>query len=479
MKMRMKHLTILSSFLILFGWTSTSLFAQEGHDLTFEVGGFSDTTAIIAFHFGDQKLIYDTVDVDSKGVIHVNGPDKIPGGLYIMLMPNKNYFEFILNEDQHFSMKTYGEDLVTNMTVKGSAENELFYKDMHFLETQRKAYGKLSKRYQEISESKPDSAEVLKQQMEEIDHNVRQFRADLIANNQGMFYAKFLKTLEEPKVKEPIKDAEGHIDSTYPYREYKREYLENVDFSDERLLRTPILEQKIKTYIDDLTVKHPDSVIVAADYLIGKSQANREVFKFVTAYLLNKYAKRELMGFDAVYVHIADKYYLSGVADWVAKDQLERIKKDANRMRPLLLGKTAPNVTAVDMKGESHSLYDINSDFTILWFWDSDCGHCQKETPKLYKAWVEDWKQKGVKVFAVSIEYTEQKWRDFILQKDLTQWINVIESTGTGAWRAIYDIEATPKLFILDKDKKIIGKRLTVEQIGDFLDFEMKQKKGS
>jgi len=60
------------------------------------------------------------------------------------------------------------------------------------------------------------------------------------------------------------------VDSIFPYRYYKAHFFDNIDFTDGRILRTPVYHTKIKKYVEDLIVKHPDSVIVDGDYLIGK-----------------------------------------------------------------------------------------------------------------------------------------------------------------------------------------------------------------
>ena len=88
------------------------------------------------------------------------------------------------------------------------------------------------------------------------------------------FLAKIFKTMSEPEIPDPPKDAKGNItDSTFQFRYYKYHYWENVDFGDERLLRTPIFQNKIKTYMNQLTAQTPDSIIVSADTIIEKLTA--------------------------------------------------------------------------------------------------------------------------------------------------------------------------------------------------------------
>ncbi len=98
-----------------------------------------------------------------------------------------------------------------------------------------------------------------------------------------------------------------------------------MDFSDERFLRTTAFSSKINKYLKDYVPKIPDSIMVAVDFIIEKSKANNEVFQFVTVMLLNEYATSKIMGMDAVYVHIVDKFYKNGQAFWLDDAGLYRI----------------------------------------------------------------------------------------------------------------------------------------------------------
>lgn len=472
----MSRIIILLICLVTF-FKGPQVFAQNQANIKIINAEHKDTTALIAYHYGDRKLIYDTVDINSQGEAWIRSDSLIEGGIYLMVYPNQQFFEFIIADDQEFTLETAPNNYIVNMKVTGSVENDIFYKDMKYLVDKRAEYDLLANRLKIIRDTKPDSAAILESRLGAIDSLVINNRKAIKENNKGSFYSKFLYMLEEPEIKEPKTDEEGNVDSTYPYRYYKAHFFDNVDFSDKRILRTPVYHTKIKKYVEDLIVKHPDSVIVDSDYLIAKSQASRPLFQYTLAFILNKYAKRKLMGFDAVYVHLAEKYYMnSALTDWVSEKSRKKIADDAIRMKPLLIGKTAPNFSANDINGKVHTLHDLEAEFTILYFWDADCGHCRKETPKLHDLYLE-WKGEGVKVFAVTIELTDNHWKKFIEENELGDWINLIDLERKSVFRTWYNLKGTPVVFILDKNKKIIAKRLAVDQIGDFLEFENAKKK--
>ncbi len=466
-----KYLILLFTFLC----TQMLGVAQTGYHISIHIDGMNDSTVYLAHHYGNMQVMDDTLLLDSKGNGVFSGDNKLAGGMYmIALPPDNHFFELVIDDDQDLSLSTKEPDLVDNMLIKGSRENKLFYEDLHFIKSKRAAYMHAVDRKNAL-DPEADSLAIYEETLKEIDLDVRTHRSQFEKDYPDLLYTKILLSTPDPEVPEPARDSAGNlIDSYYVYHYYINHFFDNYDFTDLRLLYTPVYHRKLNDYINKWTVQYPDSIIVAIDRVLAKAKENKEVFKYTVAYMLNKYASNKIMGMDAVYVHIAEKYYLSGEADWVDADQLEKIRTDALSLKPLLLGKVAPNVIVKDRSGNWQALHDIKAKYTILYFWDSDCGTCRKETPKLYD-YYEKVKQKDVEVFAVSIELIRSNWETFIDEHKLTDWINCIDDKEESNFRSIYNIKGTPIIFLLDKDKKIIAKRLNAEQTFQYLDRLMKE----
>ena len=168
------------------------------------------------------------------------------------------------------------------------------------------------------------------------------------------------------------------------------------------------------------------------------------------------------MGEDEVFVWLAQQFYRPDYADWVSKIDLAQIREKAEGLATELIGNPAPNF-AFDTKDRGRiKLTDVESPITILYFWDSTCGHCRKETPRL-KKFYEEYKDKGVEVVTITLENEFSDWEKYIAEHELT-WINGYESDferPNFLW--YYYIPTTPKKLVLDKDKNIIAKNLDVE----------------
>ncbi|MBA3705010.1 MAG: TlpA family protein disulfide reductase, partial [Bacteroidetes bacterium] len=129
-----------------------------------------------------------------------------------------------------------------------------------------------------------------------------------------------------------------------------------------------------------------------------------------------------------------------------------------------------------DTTGTYKELYAVKSKYTVLIFWDHDCGHCKKEVPKLAELY-KKVKAKGVEVYAIETEDKPAEWKKFIRENNLN-WINVHESDAykRAVTKKIYDIYSTPVTYLLDENKIIKAKRIDVEQLGNFIDILENEK---
>jgi thiol-disulfide isomerase/thioredoxin len=115
----------------------------------------------------------------------------------------------------------------------------------------------------------------------------------------------------------------------------------------------------------------------------------------------------------------------------------------------------------------------MNAKFTLLYFWEPDCSHCQKTTPILNKDLFQVLKNKGVDIFAVLTQNNKEKWMKAIQEYKIQEWTNVWDPTYSSNFRKLYDVTSTPIIYILDKNKKILAKRLDVESSIKFLDAQL------
>jgi len=476
------------SIILLVSVFSTNLFSQ-GYKIKVKVEGIKDTICYLANYYGDKQYYKDTASVDKNGYMEFTGKKPLEGGIYSVVIPGMKYFEIIVNE-QNFSVETDTTNLIYNLKVKGSEENRLFYEYLRYLDDKQKISAGLREKYQK-SESEEDKKKY-QEELSKIDADVKAFRIGYINNHSDKFVGKLFKSMSEPEIPEA---PEGVDKDKFNYYYFKNHFWDNVDFSDARLLRCPVYHNKLKQYFEQLVVSHPDSIIKEAEFVVSRAKADPEIFKYTVVYLTSNYERSKIMGMDAVFVHMALNYYCKGFTPWADSAQVNKICDRAKTLDPLLLGKVAQDLTLVDTTGKVwQNLHSVDASYTILVFWDPDCGHCKKEIPKLVEVY-KKLKDKGVKVYAVSSEENTE-WKKFIREKEM-DFINVAvpkavykdqkmatELVLSGVtdikslnYHNTYDIFSTPQIYLLDKDKKIVAKRLEAEQLEKLL-LELMKRDG-
>lgn len=467
--------------------------------LEFKVEGVDDSMLVIANYFGLKQYYYDTAFAVSKNTF-VLEKDSIPGGIYLVVMPDKgSYFELIVDGiEKRIVLETKFGSLVEDMKVIESEENKLFYKFQRTMGEKgvlAEPYRKKIARYNADSTgSKKDSLKIAQDEINKISEGVVEYKLNFIKENENTFVSKIFKTSQEPEVPENA-ELKGEELNEWKYLYFKNHYLDDVDFTDNRLLRTPILGQKIEYYIEKLTLQIPDSVNKAADLMAERARPNAEVFKYVVHWITNHYEKSKIMGMDGVFVHMADNYYcVENGAPWLDSATTAKICERAETLSPLLIGKVAQNIILPDTSETNwFNMNEIKADLTVLVFWSPTCGHCKKAIPQLNKEVHEVYKDSGVFVYGVCTELENVQMKSFIKNHKL-EFLNVSDSKEINEnaydylakglttlnslnFRTIYDIFSTPQVYVLDKDKKIIAKKLGIEQLPDFIKDYTKMEK--
>lgn len=467
-----RNLFILSGFTFLLNQPAFAGGEKPAYELTFKIAGLKDSMVYLANYYGEKQYLKDSTYADGNGNVVFKGAEKLPGGIYLFVFPGKTYFEILLDQEQTFSMECAMSNVIETMKVKGSEDNRLFYEYLKYIQERSKEVEPLKAQRKSLQDQNlpVDSVE---SKIKRVDKAVVDYKLEFINKYPDRFLASIFNASQDPIVPEmPIK-ADGTRDSAFAYYYYREHYFDKINLSDERLLRSPIYFSKLSYFMKHLVINIPDSIYPVTDSLVKWASGNKETFKYMVWYLTNTYETSNIMGMEAVFVHLVKNYYTKEKAFWVDDATLYKIQDRAKILEPLLLGKVVKNLILPDSNGVYQALHSVNAPFAILYFWDPDCGHCKKVTPKV-KAYYDKVKSKGIKVFAVCTEVEMKKWKDYILENKL-DWINVADPELRNNFRHDFDIQTTPQIFILDKDKKILARKLDEDNMEKILDKELEK----
>ncbi|MDR2836466.1 MAG: DUF5106 domain-containing protein [Bacteroidales bacterium] len=463
-------------FIVLFAFTSIN-YAQE-YEIKLKINGVRDTVAYLGHHFGAQKYVVDTAKIDHNGNVVFVGNKKLYRGIYIVVLPSRamTYFEIILGNDGYkFSIETDTADFVAKMKIKGSNENVVFNEYQKKMSEMGKTITKLNKEYEIANQNKADVSEI-RQKMVDWQNERETYIQKLINDHPKYFFSTVLKSMIDIKIPDAPKDEKGEIiDPAFGYHYNKAHFWDNMNFSEVGMLRTPIYESKLDYFISKMIPPLPDSLIVDCNKIIRKAydEGDSLMFQYTCSHIFNMFDTSRIMGYDAVMVSIAEEWYLSGKATWVDTAFLKKAAERVEKITPTKIGNIAYNLVRMQSFDDKYyTLHDIKADYMVVIFYEPSCGHCKKEIPLLISAYNDTLKAMGVKVFAMYNQYDKPEWVEFIEKNSMNidGWYNVWDGPRPHTnYRNYYDIYSTPTLFLLDKDKKIIAKRISVENIKEFL----------
>ncbi len=453
-------LLVLFSLILMISFSARS--GESGYRIQLKIDGISDSLCYLAYHYGDKQYMADTAEVSPKGEVVFRGEEPLPGGIYLVVMPNKKYFEILISE-QHFSLETKADEPVAHMKFKNSHENDIFYEFIQFSNQFNEDRERHSKSLKALEDDTVATKQI-REELQIIETEVLDRKKEIIQKYPDSFYANLLKCTIIPELPNPER---METDSTYKYDYYKAHFLDNIDFTDHRLIRTPVLKSQLDTYLDKYNYPMPDSLRPSIDMILEKASVNDDMFKFAAIHMVNKYANSKIMGQDELYVYLVDEVYGGGKAVWADSAQLKKMSDRSKAIKPTLIGKIAPNIIVKDEEGTTHNLHKIEAKRTILYFWDAKCGHCKKFTPKLVELF-RKYEQKDVAMFSMCTSTEKDKWIE-ARDKVGIYWQDLTDIYNRSRFRQNYDITSTPRLFLLDEDKRIIAKRIGTEQLEKML----------
>lgn len=457
----MKKIFFTLTFISIY-WISNAI--ERDFNIQILVKGMENKDGILAYSYGDKKFIADTLHFNEKGVAKIIGKKDYEDGIYLVAFPSLDLasFDFIIRET-NFQIFTDASDLISKMNVKNSIENQIMYDDLKKSIITGKKIDSLTKvaSQENVTEEVKEKA---RKDFETINKAFTEERINSLEKNPKALYNKILNVLRDTPMDEGLDPVTKQVDYNY----YVRHYFDNIDFNDLALLKTPILLPRVFKFLENI-YQEPDSINHAIDIILRKASVNDEVFKILSSEIINKYAKSNIMGQEAIYVHMIDTYYTQGKTPWVEQETLDKMKERANAMRPTLIGKTAPDITVYDLNNYPMNFYQSidKNDYTILVFWNSECSHCKKEIPDLLEIWKDSLKQQyNVGVFSISTEVEKEHVDEFVEEHKLKgNFTNAYDPTGRSNFRKLYDITSTPVVIILDKDKKIIAKKVAIKDL--------------
>jgi thiol-disulfide isomerase/thioredoxin len=461
--------------------TSTT---KMGHSIHITLKPYQNTKIFIGTNYGKNKTLADSCLLNEKGEGVFESKQKLTPGIYFIVSPKYSIlFDFLIDEEQHFKIMA-DTTALDKVIITGSPDNTLFQDYSRNINTLFVQLNNLQNQFK-AAKNAADSA-IFKAAYLEKDKEIKDMRNGFIAAHPKSMMNFLLNVMQRPEA--PLMPViKGKVDSLYPYYYVKNHFWDQVVFNDNRLIRTPFFEDKLDEYFKNYVSREPDSIIEEIQYMLTVAKTGKEIYPFLLFKFTNKYISPEFMGQEKVFLHLYQNFFAKGDTLLLNEASKKSITERAYSMMANQLGLAAPSLILSTLEKKRVSLYEIKSPYTFIAFWDPTCSHCKVDIPRLDSFYKASWKNFQVKVLSVNINFKElAAWKTFINEKQLEDWIHVyqpeedlnkeIKAGLPTTIRQLYDVYKTPTFYLLDSNKKIIAKNLSLEQFNDFLSSANKKK---
>ena len=447
------------------------------YDIRLTVKGLKAPKAVLGYHFGEQNFVVDSTNVDTvTGAMRFATRQKLAEGVYFVAVTEGAakgiLFDFILANDHDFSIKTDVNAPIDSANIDDSLENIEFFNYQKKARTVQTEINGIRSMLQMLQRATKDRA-VLAEQEQKIAEKMTEldvFTAAQIQKYPNNYTTKLLKLLQKitvPAYLQPY-SADKKPNPQYVLW-YRQHYLDGMDFGDERLLRSPYYVARLSQFLGQIVAPAPDSVRLYVDVILAKARTkNLTVYQYTLRWLTNLFDSNiDKPNADTYLVHLVEKYQHAPDAG-TDKATLERLDYKAVAFKPNLVGNVAPPILLPDTEGVQKSLADVKSAYTLLVFYSALCTHCRESMPKIQQA-LQMTDSTKISVFAVCTDGLKDPWRAFLTEMKITNWLNVLDTKTDSDSQKKYATWNLPTLYLLDKEKKIIAKRLKAEDLPDLI----------
>jgi thiol-disulfide isomerase/thioredoxin len=445
--------------------------ARSQYSIKLEIKGNKDSVMYMGYYFKNSTYALDTAYNNNGKFIFEKKDKTLDDGLYFFSTKDGKYIEFIVQNNQKFSLKTDEKNWIENMRIKNSKENQLYFEYLKENDKNVKELKKINNQKNSLTDS------IYQQKLSFLRSKNDSLKEEFINKNPDHLLSKMFLATKGIKIPNfpTIYKNDSIVDSASMQRErfdyYVHHYFDNIDLKCDGLLHTPkeVFFNQYNNYWEELMkYEIKDSIFSLAQYWIEKTRGTKIMFRFFVHDITERYLKSQYMGHDEVYINMINRYYATGEATWMPPTALDKEVERARLWSNSMLLKTIPDLVCPDSNGVFHNLYSLKSKYKILIFWSYDCGHCIKEVPKIYEFYKKYKDSLDVEVMAVNSGVDVQQWKEKVSFLKL-DWLNVNGLIANYDWKDYFDVETTPVVFILDKDNRIVGKKIPADNIEEYI----------
>jgi thiol-disulfide isomerase/thioredoxin len=391
-------------------------------------------------------------------------PENLETGMYRLILGKTTYarvmneppqqVDFIYN-NENLIFETDFEEPEEKLLVVLSEENRIWNE---FVNREKIFQDQLNEMELEIEfYRKKDNSDKLPHSINrynELQMQRESFIHEMITRYSDFYASKLMQMYREPYL-------DGNLSIKERKETFQNEYFKLLNFNDESLMNSSVYTDKIFYYLTSYNKSGFNKEQLEKEYIkavgivLSNTSQNQKIYEFILDYMVHGF---EVLKMENVLDHIANNY--SGTTCQTdEKTTLER-KLESQKMK---IGTLVPDFTLTDSEGFFVNFSDIMQEKTLLLFWASWCPHCNDIIPHV-KTWTAG--QENMKVVAISLDTSKVEWQSAVSSLGIENWTNLSDlKKWDGKVTEEYNVYATPTMIIIDKERKILAKPITLQDL--------------
>jgi len=471
--MKFKAVVILLSLLFTFEMEAQNI-KGSGNEFNLEVNypGQSGKKMYLGQYWRSSTYAIDSVIVNSAGKATFTAKDKLPEGQYFLYVAPDFRTDLLIGSEQSNIQINVNKENPMKSTVMGSNDTKQLWSYLNKMTENDELREQLEDQLIDAGITPQKKANLEKEIAKEEEIARMQINA-LIKENSNSWFGTFLKGMTPVTLPHLTAKTEKEFAENTQFG--RQHFFDNIDLTDHRLWRTNYLTSYIDSYMRQWVDPTPDSLAIAASKLVAKTKSNELCFNEMLSYLVNSTTVSDRMGDENIWAKLSEEYIFGKSLKWIDAAQMEGLKNMYEHIKNNRIGMRARTLKLVTMDGKTVETNDIKADYLIIYFYGHDCHYCLEETPRVYNDVFMKYKDKGVQVVAIDINGKDQKsWEKFVKDNKMTGWINAADPNSKSQYWMNYDTSYIPSVFVLDKNKKIVAKKIDSEGLQQFFEHYIK-----
>lgn len=460
---------------------ASTAYGKDDYSFTFRLKGCTDTILYLAQHYRDGFVWLDSARV-ADGWCEFRGHRNWERGIYALVHQDrkKSVADFCIDDSRRFSINGDADLSPESITVKGSKVNEQMFSYIATINKAKKELGDIRERKKEAATKQQAEADE-KALME----RMQRYETDMHNATKGNIFFELQQMCEAPEPPEEV------VDKAEWYRSHYWDNLLPSHFGRDNgmrqtLLYSPQFFGKVNYFFYGiLYYAYSEIVSKEIDRYAALTEGDTQLMRYVFDFIEPKYFRStQNIGWDAVWCHLAEAYYLQGRCPWISEGTKLNMKKKYERIRQSIIGAQGKELcmldtTQIDSPEHWVCSHRFPEKYVVLWFWDPDCHHCQEQSAALKVLYdsLQTAPDRRLEVYAVGYENDLAKWKRYIREHDF-RWVNVGGPNVNIDYQEAYNVHGAPTMIILNERREIImNKPIPAKSLIPFIEeYEHKQQ---